>query len=246
MRPLLELVIEKIPGPIVRPDDPLQLMVTSLEWSRYVGRVATGRIAAGRIRTGQQIALMRADGSRRLAKVDQVQLFDNLGRSDAEEACAGDIVAVIGLPDPEIGDTIADPLTPVALERIAVDEPTLSMKFTINSSPLAGQHGKFVTSSNLRDRLYRELNLMWLCESKKRKTKNRLWFPVEVCCIWQSSSKPCVVKDLNFPLASRKSSSAKSTARSVNHTSCWKLMCQVRTWARDGTGRDRDAVRPRP
>lgn len=157
VRPLLDLVLEKIPGPIVRPDDSLQLMVTSLEWSRYVGRVATGRIAAGRIRTGQQVALMRADGSKKLAKVDQIQLFDNLGRSDAEEASAGDIVAVIGLPDPEIGDTIADPLTPVALERIAVDEPTLSMKFTINSSPLAGQHGKFVTSRNLRDRLYREL-----------------------------------------------------------------------------------------
>jgi GTP-binding protein len=157
VRPLLELVLEKIPGPVVRPDDPLQLMVTSLEWSRYVGRIATGRIAAGRIRTGQQIALMRADGSKTMAKVDQVQLFDNLGRANSEDAQAGDIVAVTGLPDPEIGDTIADPLNPVALERIAVDEPTLSMKFTINSSPLAGQHGKFVTSRNLRDRLYREL-----------------------------------------------------------------------------------------
>lgn len=157
VRPLLDLVLEKIPGPVVRPDDPLQLMVTSLEWSRYVGRIATGRVAAGRIRTGQQIAMMRADGSKTMAKVDQVQLFDNLGRTDAEEAQAGDIVAVIGLPDPEIGDTIADPMNPVALERIAVDEPTLSMKFTINSSPLAGQHGKFVTSRNLRDRLFREL-----------------------------------------------------------------------------------------
>ena len=157
IQPLLELVIEKIPGPVVRPDDPLQLMVTSLEWSRYVGRIATGRIAAGRIKSGQQIALMRADGSKTMAKIDKVQLFDNLGRSDSELAQAGDIVAVTGLPDPEIGDTIADPANPVALERIAVDEPTLSMKFTINSSPLAGQHGKFVTSRNLRDRLYREL-----------------------------------------------------------------------------------------
>jgi GTP-binding protein len=157
VRPLLQLVLEKIPGPVVRPDDPLQLMVTSLEWSRYVGRIATGRIAAGRIKSGQQIALMRADGSKTMAKIDKVQLFDNLGRSDSDEAQAGDIVAVTGLPDPEIGDTIADPLNPVALERIAVDEPTLSMKFTINSSPLAGQHGKFVTSRNLRDRLYREL-----------------------------------------------------------------------------------------
>ena len=157
IRPLLDLVLEKIPGPVVRPADPLQLMVTSLEWSRYVGRIATGRIAAGKLRTGQQIALMRADGSKTLAKVEQVQLFDNLGRSDTAEGQAGDIVAVIGLPDPEIGDTIADPLNPVALERIAVDEPTLSMKFTINSSPLAGQHGKYVTSRNLRDRLQREL-----------------------------------------------------------------------------------------
>ncbi len=157
VRPLLEMVLERIPGPVVRPDDPLQLMVTSLEWSRYVGRIATGRIAAGRIRSGQQIAMMRADGSKTLARIDKVQLFDNLGRSDSDEAQAGDIVAVTGLPDPEIGDTIADPLNPVALERIAVDEPTLSMKFTINSSPLAGQHGKYVTSRNLRDRLYREL-----------------------------------------------------------------------------------------
>lgn len=157
VRPLLDLVLEKIPGPVVRPEDPLQLMVTSLEWSRYVGRIATGRVAAGRIQTGQQIALMRADGSKTMAKVEQVQLYDNLGRSDTDTASAGDIVAVTGLPDPEIGDTIADPIQPLALPRIAVDEPTLSMKFTINNSPLAGQHGKFVTSRNVRDRLYREL-----------------------------------------------------------------------------------------
>lgn len=157
VRPLLDLVLEKIPGPVVRPEDPLQLMITSLEWSRYVGRIATGRVAAGRIQTGQQIALMRADGSKTMAKVEQVQLYDNLGRSDTDTASAGDIVAVTGLPDPEIGDTIADPNQPLALPRIAVDEPTLSMKFTINSSPLAGQHGKFVTSRNVRDRLYREL-----------------------------------------------------------------------------------------
>lgn len=157
IRPLLDMVLEHIPGPPVRPDDPLQLMVTSLEWSKYVGRIATGRIAAGRVKTGQQIALMKKDGSVAKAKVDQVQLFDNLGRADAAEASAGDIVALIGLPDPEIGDTVADVDNPQALERVEVDEPTLSMKFTINSSPLAGQHGKYVTSRNLRDRLMREL-----------------------------------------------------------------------------------------
>ena len=157
IRPLLDMVLERIPGPVVRPDDPLQLMVTSLDWSEYVGRIATGRVAAGEVKTGQQIALMRADGSRTLSRIDQVQLFNNLGRVDAESASAGDIVALIGLPDPEIGDTVADPDNPVALERIAVDEPTLSMTFTINSSPLAGQHGKYVTSRNLRERLQREL-----------------------------------------------------------------------------------------
>jgi GTP-binding protein len=157
IRPLLDMVLERIPGPVVRPDDPLQLMVTSLDWSEYVGRIATGRVAAGEVKTGQQIALMRADGSRTLSRIDQVQLFNNLGRVDAESASAGDIVALIGLPDPEIGDTVADPDNSVALERIAVDEPTLSMTFTINSSPLAGQHGKYVTSRNLRERLQREL-----------------------------------------------------------------------------------------
>ena len=157
VKELLDMVVEKIPGPPVRPDDPLQMMVTSLDWSNYVGRIATGRIAAGRIRSGQQIAMMREDGSKTIAKVDQVQLFDNLGRTDTESAAAGDIVSLIGLPDPEIGDTIAATDNPVALKRIAVDEPTLSMRFTINSSPLAGQHGKYVTSRNLRERLMREL-----------------------------------------------------------------------------------------
>jgi GTP-binding protein len=157
VRELLDMVLDKIPGPLVRRDDPLQMMVTSLEWSNYVGRIATGRIAAGHVRTGQQVALMRADGSKSVARVDQVQLFDNLGRTDTDVALAGDIVSLIGLPDPEIGDTVADPTSPSALTRIAVDEPTLSMKFTINSSPLAGQHGKFVTTRNLRERLNREL-----------------------------------------------------------------------------------------
>ncbi|MCR9200574.1 MAG: translational GTPase TypA [Planctomycetaceae bacterium] len=157
IRPLLDMVLEKIPGPVVRPDDPLQLMVTSLTWSKYVGKIATGRITAGRIKTGQQIALMQADGAVTKSKVDQVQLFDNLGRADTDEAAAGDLVALVGLPDPAIGDTVSDPDTPIALERVEVDEPTLSMKFTINSSPLAGQHGKYVTSRNLRERLEREL-----------------------------------------------------------------------------------------
>ena len=157
IQPLLDLVLEHIPGPVVDPDGPLQVMVTSLEWSEFVGRIATGRIASGRIRRGQKVKLMRADGTRESAEIAAVEVFDKLGRVSVEEAAAGDIVALTGLPDPEIGDTIACPEQPKALTRISVDEPTLSMLFTVNSSPLAGQHGKYLTSRHLRARLFREL-----------------------------------------------------------------------------------------
>lgn len=155
--PLLDLVLEHVPGPDVDAEAPLQMMVTTLAWSEFVGRIATGRIASGSIRQGQKVFLMRADGSQQRAEVTVLEVFDKLGRTPVDEAHAGDIVALTGLPDPEIGDTVACPLNPVALDRVAVDEPTLSMLFTINSSPLAGKDGKFLTSRHLRSRLYREL-----------------------------------------------------------------------------------------
>ncbi|MBS0265486.1 MAG: translational GTPase TypA [Planctomycetes bacterium] len=155
--PLLDMVLEKVPGPDVNLEAPLQMMVTTLAWSDYVGRIATGRITSGRIRSGQKVVLIKADGSKVNGTATAVEVFDKLGRTACEEATAGDIVAITGLPDPEIGDTVACPDQPVALERISVDEPTLSMLFTINSSPLAGKEGKFVTSRHLRARLYREL-----------------------------------------------------------------------------------------
>jgi GTP-binding protein len=155
--PLLDLVLERVPGPEVKPDAPLQMMVTTLAWSEYVGRIAIGRIIAGEVRKGQKIVLMKADGSLKPGEVVSVELFEKLGRNAVEVATAGDIAALVGLPEPEIGDTVADREAPIALERIAVDEPTLSMLFTINNSPLAGREGKFVTSRHLRARLMREL-----------------------------------------------------------------------------------------
>ncbi len=155
--PLLDLVLKHIPGPDVEPDAPLQMMVTSLEWSEYVGRVAIGRIRSGTVRRGQKVVLIREDGKHEPGDVVSVELFDKLGRTEVESANAGDIVALVGLPDPEIGDTIACPDQPSALKRISVDEPTLSMLFTINNSPLAGRDGKYVTSRHLRNRLFREL-----------------------------------------------------------------------------------------
>lgn len=158
VQPLLDKVLEFVPGPVVDPDSPLQVMVTTLEWSEYVGRIAIGRIVSGSVTTGQKIAVMKADGKPLNGEVTEVHLFDKLGRVKTESAEAGDIVALIGLPNPEIGDTVCDRFNQRALPRISVDEPTLSMLFTINDSPLAGKDGgKFLTSRHIRDRLDREL-----------------------------------------------------------------------------------------
>ncbi len=155
--PLLDLVLEHVPGPDVDLEGPFQMMVTSIVWSEFVGRVAIGRISGGRVKPGQPVSIINFDGRPTTGTVDSVELFDKLGRSKADVATAGDIAALVGLPDFEIGDTITSPDHPVALPRIEVDEPTLSMVFTINSSPLSGRSGKFLTSRHLRDRLYREL-----------------------------------------------------------------------------------------
>ena len=154
---LLDMVIEHVPGPEVEPDAPLQMSVTTIGYSAFVGRIAIGRLRSGRIRPGQQVALMKSNNVIVTAKPDKIQVFDKLGSVDTEEATAGDIVAIIGLPDPEIGDTVADILNPVALPRVEIDEPTLAMTFTINDGPLAGKAGKFLTSRHVRGRLMREL-----------------------------------------------------------------------------------------
>jgi len=157
MRPLLDLVLERIPGPEIDADAPLQMLVTTLDWSEYVGRIAVGRIQSGRIVKGQQVALMQSDDVAIAGRAVSVQTFSKMGRQEVEEATAGDIVAVVGLEDVEIGDTISDFVERRALPRLEVDQPTLEMIFSINSSPFAGREGKYVTSRNLRDRLTKEL-----------------------------------------------------------------------------------------
>ncbi|MFO0013947.1 MAG: translational GTPase TypA [Planctomycetota bacterium] len=156
MIPLLDLMLEKIPGPDVEPDSSLQLLVTNLDWSDYVGRIAIGRIQAGTIRKGQQVDMVKEE-SIVAAQVANLQFFDKLGRVDTESATAGDIVAVIGLDNIEIGDTICNRGEPNPLPRLKVDEPTLEMVFSINSSPLAGRDGKYVTTRQLKARLEKEL-----------------------------------------------------------------------------------------
>lgn len=157
MEPLLDLLLKEIPGPQIDDSAPLQMLVTTLDWSEYVGRIAIGRIYSGTVQKNQTISLVQAGDVVQNCKVAAVNVFDKLGRAEVPEATAGDVVALVGLEDVEIGDTVTDPARPVALPRLTVDEPTLEMIFTINNSPLAGKEGKYVTSRNLRDRLNKEL-----------------------------------------------------------------------------------------
>lgn len=157
IRPLYEAILKHIPTPDVNADVPLQMLVVTLDHSDYVGRIAIGKVFAGKIRKNQRVALLRRDGRRIDDTVTQLYTFDRLGRVETDEVTAGDICAVVGLEDVDIGDTVADFENPVALPPINVDEPTLDMLFRINDSPFVGQEGTFVTSRQLRDRLMKEL-----------------------------------------------------------------------------------------
>ena len=157
IEPLMDMILEKIPGPDVDVGEALQMLVTTLDWSDYVGRIAIGRVQSGTVRKGQSVALMQSDDRITPTKVVSVYVFEDLGRVEVHEVDAGDICAIVGLEGVEIGDTVASPAAPRALPRLKVDEPTLKMTFGVNTSPLAGREGKFLTSRHLRERLMREL-----------------------------------------------------------------------------------------
>jgi GTP-binding protein len=157
IEPLMDMILAKIPGPDIELEEPLQMLVTTLDWSDYVGRIAIGRVQSGTVRKGQNVVLMQNEGRITPAKVVSAYIFEDLGRTEVHEVDAGDICALVGLEGVEIGDTISAPQTPRALPRLTVDEPTLKMTFSVNTSPLAGREGKYVTSRHLRDRLLREL-----------------------------------------------------------------------------------------
>ena len=155
--PLFEEIIRTIPAPRFRPGHPLQLLVLNLDYSDYVGRLAVGRIMNGTIRAGQEWVLARLDGTMVKAAVTHLYVFEGLQRVEVEEAHAGDIVALAGFDEVNIGETVTDPEDPRPLPRVTVDEPTVSMLFLVNNSPFAGHEGKYVTSRHLRERLDREL-----------------------------------------------------------------------------------------
>ena len=157
MQPLFDLILDRVPPPVGDPTKPLQLQVTTLDYSEYVGRIVIGRIHNGVIKAGQQAALVKEGGEIVKSKISKLMGFEGLNRVDMPEASAGYIVAVAGFADANIGETITCPNDPQALPLIKVDEPTLQMTFWVNDSPFAGQEGSFVTSRQLRDRLLREL-----------------------------------------------------------------------------------------
>jgi GTP-binding protein len=157
MSALFEAILTHVPPPAAQADLPLQLQISTLDYNSYVGRIGIGRIRRGVVRPGEAVALRFGDQDHGLARIGQVLTFTGLERNPVEQASAGDIVAVTGIESVNIGMTICDPEHPLALPPISVDEPTLAMNFQVNTSPLAGREGKFVTSRQLRERLYREL-----------------------------------------------------------------------------------------
>ncbi len=153
--PLMDAMINRIPGPEVEPDKPFQVQITNFLYDQFVGRVGIGRIMRGTLRAKDPVVVVKRDGSIKNAQAKQVQVFDGLSRKDVTSVRAGDIVAIVGIDGVDIGDTVADPEHPDALPPVPIDEPTVAMEFRVNDSPFAGQDGDFVTSRQVRDRLER-------------------------------------------------------------------------------------------
>ncbi len=157
MKPLFETIVNTIPEPAGNDDEPLQLLVTNIDSDEYTGRVGIGRITRGKIIAAEPVALCKKDGSIKTIKIGKLYTYSGLNRVEVPEAHCGDIVAVTGVEGIEIGETIADAQTPEAVDFVDIDEPTVSMTFSVNNGPFAGKEGKYITSRHLRDRLYKEL-----------------------------------------------------------------------------------------
>ena len=157
MKPLFEKIISEIPAPTGEMNAPLQILFSNIDYDEYVGRIGIGRVERGSVNVGQQIVLCRNDGTTKNAKVTKLYQFEGLKRVEAQTAELGDLIAVSGIPDLNIGETACSPDCIDPLPFVKIDEPTVSMMFMVNNSPFAGREGKFVTSRNIRDRLFKEV-----------------------------------------------------------------------------------------
>lgn len=155
--PIFEAILKYIPAPTGDPKAPLQLLMTTLGRDDYKGRIATGRVYNGTIRAGQEVMHINRDGAMKKYRLTSLLTYEGLGKAEAQEVSAGDIVAISGIPDITIGETIADPENPIAMPVLAIEEPTVKMTFSVNDSPFAGQEGEFKTSRQIRERLFKEL-----------------------------------------------------------------------------------------
>ena len=157
MTPLFDTILKSVPGPSVDPSKPLQMLITMLDYSSYIGKIGIGRIQNGTIAKGETVALIKAEDAKVIpGKVTMLQMYQGLQRKDVDKAQAGDIVALAGLDSINVGDTVSDIVNPIALPPLEIDEPTLSMEFMVNNSPFSGREGKLVTSRHLRERLLKE------------------------------------------------------------------------------------------
>ena len=170
--PVLDAIIKYIPGPEVLEGDP-QMLITSLDYSNYVGRIAIGRIHRGVLKEGMDVALCKKDGTVSKQKIKELHVFEGMTRKKVKEVGSGDICAIVGFENFEIGDTVSDINNPEALPRIAIDEPTMSMTFTINDSPFFGKDGKYVTSRHIAERLERELDKNLALRVQKGETEDK-------------------------------------------------------------------------
>ncbi len=157
MKPIFDTIIKYIDAPHVHPEKPMQMLVSSIDYDNYVGRIAIGRVESGSISEGQQVAVCRKDGTVQQTKIGKLYTYQGLKRFEIDGADAGDIIAAVGIPDINIGETITDPNNPEAIPFVDIDEPTLTMTFSVNNGPFAGKEGQFVTSRHLKDRLMKEL-----------------------------------------------------------------------------------------
>lgn len=158
LKALFELIVNEIPCPDCEEDAPFQMLVSNIDYDDYTGRIAVGKIQRGSIKTNMPVAVCKADGKIERGKATKLYMFEGLSKEVVDEAGAGDVVAISGITDINIGETLCDPEDPEALPFVKIDDPVLSMTFSVNDSPFAGQDGKFVTSRHLRDRLFRELD----------------------------------------------------------------------------------------
>ena len=157
IKPLLDTIVHHVPPPLGDENKPFQFQITSIDYSDYLGRILIGRIHNGLVKSGQQVALIKSDGSIQREKIYKLFSFENLKKVEIESASCGMIVAISGLPEANIGETISDIENPQALALIKIDEPTMQMTFSVNDSPFAGQEGKYVTSRQLKKKLFKKL-----------------------------------------------------------------------------------------